>query len=159
MLGVLSDTRLAEPDGIGTGQEAAMSKSIPSVQKYMTTAPFSIGPAQSLALAHTMMRDHHIRHLPVLDGGKLIGILTDRDLHLIESLKDVEPESVTVEDAMSQMPYSVSPDAAMDEVAAEMAEHKYGCAVVLQNLKVVGVLTTVDICRALAELLRGRLHK
>ena len=136
-----------------------MSKSIPSVQKYMTTVPYSIGPDQKLSLAHSMMREHHFRHLPVLSGGKLVGILTDRDLHLIETLKDVDPEKVIVEDAMSQMPYAVAPEAPMDEVAAEMAEHKYGCAVVIQNHKVVGVLTTVDICRALAELLRTRLAK
>lgn len=135
-----------------------MSKAIPTVQRYMTTAPYSIGPDQKLSRAHKMMRDHHIRHLPVLQGGKLIGILTDRDLHLIETLRDVDPEAVTVEDAMSQMPYSVKPETPLDEVAAEMADHKYGCAVILQNDKVVGVLTTVDICRALAELLRGRLH-
>lgn len=136
-----------------------MSKAIPSVQKFMTTVPYSIGPDQKLSLAHKMMREHSIRHLPVLDGGKLVGILTDRDLHLIESLKDVDPESVTVDDAMSQGPFSVSPDAPLDEVVAEMAEHKYGCAVIIQNAKVVGVLTTVDVCRALAELLRGRLQK
>jgi acetoin utilization protein AcuB len=136
-----------------------MSKAIPTVQRYMTTVPYSIGPDQNLSLAHAMMRDHHVRHLPVLLGGKLVGILTDRDLHLIETLKDVDPDEVTVEDAMSQMPYSVHPDSPLDEVADEMAEHKYGCAVVIQNSRVVGVLTTVDICRALAELLRGRLVK
>ncbi len=136
-----------------------MSKPIPTIQKYMTTIPFSIGPDQPLSRAHTMLREHNIRHLPVLSGGKLVGILTDRDLHLIETLKDVDPEKVTVEDAMSQMPYSVEPDASLDEVAAEMAEHKYGCAVIVQNNKVVGVFTTVDACRALAELLRTRLAK
>lgn len=136
-----------------------MSKAIPTVQKYMTTVPFSIGPDQPLMRAHTMMREHNIRHLPVLHGGQLVGILTDRDLHLIETLKDVDPAKVMVEDAMSQMPYSVEPDSPLDHVAAEMAEHKYGCAVVVQNSKVVGVFTTVDACRALSELLRTRLAK
>jgi acetoin utilization protein AcuB len=136
-----------------------MTKAIPTVQKYMTTIPYSIGPDQKLMLAHSLMREHHVRHLPVLAGGKLVGLLSDRDLHLIETLKDVDPSKVTVEDAMSQMPFSVSPEAPLDEVCAEMAEHKYGCAVVVQNNKVVGVLTTVDVCRALTDLLRGRLQK
>lgn len=136
-----------------------MTKPIPTVQKYMTTIPYSIGPDQKLSLAHEVMREHRVRHLPVLVGGKLVGVLTDRDLHLIETLKDVDPRKVTVEEAMSQMPYTAGPDAPLDEVCAEMAEHKYGCAVIVHNDNVVGVLTTVDVCRALADLLRGRLQK
>jgi acetoin utilization protein AcuB len=136
-----------------------MSKPIPPVQKHMTTTPHSIGPDQPLSVAHKMMRDNRFRHLPVLKGGKLVGMLTDRDLHLVETLKDVDPEKVTVEEAMSPSPYAVAPETPLDEVAAAMAEHKYGSAVVLQNGKVVGMFTTVDACEALAELLRSRLAK
>jgi acetoin utilization protein AcuB len=102
-----------------------------------------------------MMRDHQVRHLPVFAGGRLVGILTDRDLHLIETLKGVNPSEVAVEDAMSPSPFTVSSDASLAEVCAEMAEHKYGCAVVLQRDKVIGIFTTVDACRALGELLRA----
>lgn len=133
-------------------------KSIPHVDRYMTTSPHTIGVDQPLSAAHAMMGKHKIRHLPVLAAGKLVGILTDRDLHLVESLKDVDPEKVAVEDAMSGVVYSVTPHAALDEVAAEMAEHKYGCAVVMDNGHVVGVLTTVDLARSLAEVLRARFH-
>lgn len=136
-----------------------MTKAIPTISKYMTTAPHSIGPDQMLSVAHKMMREHKFRHLPVLDGGRLVGMLTDRDLHLVESLKDVDPEKVAVEDAMSQDPFAVSPDSPLDEVVAEMAEKKYGSAVVVQNNKVVGVFTTTDVCVALAELLNTRLKK
>lgn len=134
-----------------------MTKAIPTVQKYMTTQPHSIGRDQKMALAHKMMREHRFRHLPVLDGSKLVGVLTDRDLHLIETLRDVDPNEVTVEDAMTPSPYAVSPDSALDEVVSTMAEHKYGCAIVMQNHKLVGILTTVDVCRAFSELLHGRL--
>jgi acetoin utilization protein AcuB len=134
-----------------------MTKAIPSVQEYMTTSPHSIGVDQPLTRAHVMMREHRIRHLPVLHGGTLVGMLTERDLSLVESLKDVDPSKVTVEDAMSSVVYAVSPDARLDEVVRIMGEHKYGSAVVMQNSKVVGIFTTVDICRALAELLEARL--
>jgi acetoin utilization protein AcuB len=133
-------------------------KATPKVDKYMTTSPHTIGLDQPLSQAHAMMSKHRIRHLPVLSGGKLLGVLTDRDLHLIETLKDVDPTKVTVEDAMTPAPYSVTPQTALDEVAAEMAEHKYGCAVVMDNQHVVGVLTTVDLARALTEVLRQRFH-
>jgi acetoin utilization protein AcuB len=133
-------------------------KAMPKVDKFMTTSPHTIGIDQPLAQAHTMMHKYNIRHLPVLDGGKLVGVLTDRDLHLVETLKDVDPAAVTVEEAMTPGPYSISPQAPLDEVAAEMAEHKYGCAVVLDHNHVVGVLTTVDLARVLAETLRQRHH-
>jgi acetoin utilization protein AcuB len=136
-----------------------MSKPIPVVQKYMTTSPHSIGQEQTLRAAHRVMSDGAIRHLPVLHGGRLVGMLTDRDLHLIETLKDVDPEKVLVEEAMSTAVYSVSPDTPLDEVSAEMAAKKYGSAVVMQNGKVVGIFTTVDACNALTELLRTRLAK
>src|SRR4051812_22955657 len=136
-----------------------MTRAMPTVQKFMTTAPHSIGPDQTLAHAHDVMHAAKIRHLPVLVGGKLEGILTERDLRLVESLKDVDPKVVTVEDAMSTNVYAVGPDAPLDEVALEMAEHKYGSVVVLQNNKVVGIFTTVDACRALHDLLHGRLAK
>lgn len=136
-----------------------MSKPIPSIQKYMSTSPHSIGRDQPLSRAHALMREHGIRHLPVLTGGKLVGMLTQRDLHLIESLKNVDPEEVLVEDAMSTTVYAVSTEAPLDEVVSTMAEHKYGSAVVMHNATVVGILTTVDVCKALAALLHGRLAR
>ncbi len=136
-----------------------MSKAIPKIQKYMTTSPISIDRKSSVAAAHKVMRDNDIRHLPVLEGESLAGIVSIRDLHLIETLKDVDPEKVLVEDAMSTSTYTVSPDADLDEVVAEMAEKKYGSAIVMQNHKVVGVFTTVDAMKALAELLQARLAK
>lgn len=134
-------------------------KAMPKVDKFMTTSPHTIGIDQPLSQAHAMMHKYKIRHLPVLQAGKLVGVLTDRDLHLVETLKDVDPEKVTVEDAMTPGPYSITPEAPLDEVAAEMAEHKYGCAVVLDNNHVVGVLTTVDLARVLTEVLRQRFHE
>ena len=106
-----------------------------------------------------MMNEYKIRHLPVLEGGKLVGLLTDRDLRLVESFKDVDATKLKVEEAMSSVVFSVEPDAALDEVVGTMAERKYGSAVVMQNGKVVGIFTTVDVCRALAELLHSRLSK
>jgi len=136
-----------------------MTKAIPTIQRYMTTGIHSVGVDQPLAKAHEMMHEHGIRHLPVLSGGKLVGMLTDRDLRLVESLKDVDPKAVKVDDAMSTNVYSVSPETPLDEVVATMGDRKLGSAVVMQNAKVVGIFTTVDLCRAFAELLHTRLGK
>jgi acetoin utilization protein AcuB len=136
-----------------------MTKPIPTIQKFMTTTPHAVGVDQPLRLADSMMKKHGIRHLPVLDGGALVGVLSDRDLRLIEILRDVDPAKISVEEAMSSEAYAVSPEAGLDDVAETMATHKYGCAVVMQNNHVVGIFTTTDACRALADLLHTRLAK
>jgi acetoin utilization protein AcuB len=136
-----------------------MSKPVPPIQKHMTTTPHSIGSEQTLARAAAVMREHDIRHLPVLHGGALVGMLTERDIRLVEALSGVDPKSVLVDDAMSSSVYSVAPETPLDEVVLTMAEHKYGSAVVMHGSKVVGIFTTVDACRALGELLRTRLAK
>lgn len=134
-----------------------MTKAIPHIQRYMTTSPLSIGQEQPLTQAHQMMRAHNIRHLPVLHGGNLVGVLSDRDLHMIETLRDVDPGKVLVEEAMTPSVYSVSPSAPLDEVVREMAAHKYGSAVVMDHGKVVGMFTTIDAMRAFGDLLETRL--
>ena len=134
-----------------------MTKPVPAVRKYMTTSPHSIGVDQTLAHAHSVMKKFDIRHLPVLTGGKLVGIVSDRDLQFVETLRDVDPASMQVEEAMSTDVYSVSPDTPLDEVVGEMGQKKYGSAVVMDNDKVVGMFTTTDVCRAFAELLHSRL--
>ena len=131
-----------------------MSKAIPSIQNYMTSSPHTVGTDQTLAHAHALLRQHKIRHLPVLRGGDLVGMLTERDLALVEALKDVDPSEVLVEEAMSTGVYAVAPDAPLDQVVSEMAAKKYGSAVVVQNNRVVGIFTNVDLCTAFVDLLR-----
>lgn len=134
-----------------------MSKPIPQIQKYMSVAPHSIGAEQPLTQAHELLRKYNIRHLPVLKGGSLVGMVTQRDLAVVETLKDVDPKKVQVADVMSTEVYTVGPDSPLDAVVQEMASKKYGSAVVMQNSHVVGIFTTVDACSALANLLHSRL--
>jgi acetoin utilization protein AcuB len=125
------------------------------LRNFMTPAPHSIGRDQPLSMAHERMRSWGIRHLPVLDGGKLAGILSQRDALLVETLRDVDPSQVTVEDAMTSDVYVASPDTPLIEVASAMAEHKYGCAVVMNGAHLAGIFTTVDALRALIVIAGG----
>ncbi|MDG0816330.1 CBS domain-containing protein [Bdellovibrio svalbardensis] len=134
-------------------------KSVPTIEKYMTTAPHTIGSEQSLAKAEKMMADLRIRHLPVLNAGKLVGILSDRDVKLVESFKDVNPEEVKISEAFTPDVYMVSPKAPLGEVCAEMALHKYGSVLVVDNHKLVGIFTWVDALEAFNELLDTRLKQ
>ena len=125
---------------------------IPRVYKYMTPSPHSIGRDQSLAMAHQMMREHKIRHLPVLDAGVLVGLVSERDLLFVETLRDVDPSRVKVEEAMTAEPYFVNVDTPVKDIALAMIEHKYGSAVVVDHGNVVGIFTTIDALRALLDL-------
>ena len=132
-------------------------KAIPTIQKYMSYTPKSIAFDQSIAQASDFMRKLHLRHLPVLRDGKLVGIITDRDINLILNFKDVDPTTTKVEEAYTPHPYITTPDALLNQVVAEMAEKKYGCALVVDNEKLVGIFTEIDAYKALSELLETRL--
>jgi acetoin utilization protein AcuB len=124
-----------------------------TVHRFMTRHPQTIAPGETLASAHRLMRAHDIRHLPVVDEGKLIGLLSMGDLHLIETLKDVDPEVVQVSEAMTSEVYTVGLHASLQHTAAEMATRKCGAAVVLDRARIVGVFTTIDALRALSALI------
>jgi acetoin utilization protein AcuB len=135
---------------MGTMSES--NKTCNPIRDFMSRAPHSIGRDQPLSLAHERMRAAGVRHLPVLDGGKLVGLLSQRDALFVETLREVDPATVPVEDAMSIDVYITHPDAPLADVAATMAEHKYGCAVVMDGAHLTGIFTTVDALNALARI-------
>ena len=127
------------------------------VGAYMTTAPHTIGVEQSLAAARRLMTEHHVRHLPVLHGGDLVGVLSDREVEAFEALPG--SGQLTVEEAMVSDVYVTSDQSPLDDVAAEMARRRVGSAVIVageERSKVLGVFTAVDALRALADVLRSR---
>jgi acetoin utilization protein AcuB len=126
----------------------------PTVKEYMTPSPLTIAPTQSLTAAHKVMREHQVRHLPVLDGGRVVGMVSQRDLFLVESLPGATPNEVQVEEAMVEDLFTVAPDAPIGEVVEQMIEKKLGSAIVRdEGDKVLGVFTTIDALRALHHLL------
>lgn len=126
-----------------------------TVGDVMVASPYTIGVDQPLQRAHDVMRTHGIRHLPVLEGGKLVGLVSSRDLYYVETLREVDPDAVTIEEAMTAVPYVVARETPLSDVAAAMAEHHYGCAIVTDHRGVAGIFTTVDGMRTLAKLLAG----
>ena len=115
-----------------------------SIADYMTRQPHTVGSEQTISFALKMMQEHDFRHLPVLHGGKLSGIVSDRDLGLIAGLNDVNPDNTRVEEAMSAGVYTVTPETLLLEVLEQMVSHKYGSAVVVQGTSVVGIFTNHD---------------
>ncbi|NOY89629.1 MAG: CBS domain-containing protein [Deltaproteobacteria bacterium] len=122
----------------------------------MSESPITIGSKQSMASAAKLMKEHSIRHLPVLRGGQLVGVVSDRDVKIVESFADVDPETVSVDEAVSQEAYAVAPSEDLGKVVRHMHDHKYGSAVVMEGKKVVGIFTTIDALSALADTLGAK---
>jgi len=127
---------------------------IPAVSHFMSVQPCTVERSATLADAHQIMRGHMVRHLPVLDHGDLCGIVTERDLHLLETLADADPENTLVEEAMQEKPFVVTGDTPLDEVLEIMAEHKYGSVIVAGRQGVEGIFTAVDACHVFAQMLQ-----
>ncbi|MGB8222489.1 MAG: CBS domain-containing protein [Polyangiales bacterium] len=127
-----------------------MDKTAP-IAEYMTPVPHTVGSEQTITFAQKLMEKHGIRHLPVLHGGELYGIVSDRDLGLIAGLNEVNPDKTTVEEAMTQEAYTVSKDTPLFTVLDAMLEHKYGSAIVVEGIKIIGIFTTHDALQLLVE--------
>jgi CBS domain-containing protein len=123
------------------------------IREVMTVAPHTIGSDQPLAQAHRVMREFGLRHLPVLRAGVLVGVLSQRDLYFLEALPGVDVDVDVVADAMSADVYTAAPDEPLRHVASAMADHKYGCAVVMEERHVLGIFTVTDALRNLADVL------
>ena len=127
-----------------------------TVRNYMTESPITVERIQPMSAAHRLMREHHIRHLPVTAKGRLVGVVSQRDLHFVETLRDVDPDVVLVEEAMTETPYTVGPGARLETVARTMAARRIGSVVVVDRGRVVGLFTATDALRALSEQLAAR---
>ena len=126
----------------------------PRVRDYMTADPRTIGADESLIAAHRTMRAFSVRHLPVIDGEhRPVGIVTERDLRILESFPQIDPLATIVRTAMTTSPFTVQPSDALDAVAAEMARRRVGSAIVVDQGRVVGMFTTADAMRLLCDAL------
>lgn len=126
------------------------------ISNYMTKSPITVGRHASLAKAHELMREHDIRHLPVMHSGRVVGIVSRGDLHLLETIADFPLEAVDVDEAMTANPYVATTDTPADRVIDEMARNKYGCAIIVDGGgDVAGIFTTIDAMHVLVEQLRA----
>jgi acetoin utilization protein AcuB len=119
----------------------------------------------SVELAQTLMAMNDIRHLPVLDGERLVGIISDSDVRgmMVPQRagrgRAARPEAFylpadrRVEEAMTADPAWVSPGADIEDAARALLDRKIGCLPVLERDRVVGVITASDILRVFMEIM------
>lgn len=128
----------------------------PTVRSVMTPAPERIEAQASSAAAHALMEERGIRHLPVMDRERLVGILSERDLRAVRAFLEHMPGEVgpPVGELCTRDLLMVGPDDPLHEAAARMAERRVGAALVADGTELVGIMTWFDVCQALTELVQ-----
>ena len=117
------------------------------IANWMTRNPSFITPQDTLAQAKTMMDDGHFRRLPVVENGKLEAIITERDLRQHWGYLD----STKVSAAMTSGPVTITPSVKVEDAVHLMLKYKIGGLPIVEDGKLVGILSTSDVLRALLE--------
>jgi CBS domain-containing protein len=120
------------------------------VRDWMSRSPVAVPPDRPVASVIRLMRSEGIRHVLVVEGDRLVGIVSNRDVRAL--LTDDEPPVLPtspISRVMTENPVTTSPDAALADAARAMLERKIGALPVLDGVRVVGILTKSDALEAL----------
>ncbi|MET0485027.1 MAG: CBS domain-containing protein [Candidatus Rokuibacteriota bacterium] len=130
------------------------------VRDFMTAKPITVDPETPMLEAGQRMVGKRIRHLVVVDDGRVVGIVTDRDIRLnlpspatslsVWEMNYLLPQ-ITVGGVMTKSVIVVSPDRPIAEAARIMVDHKIGALPVVEEGRLVGIVTESDFVRAMAE--------
>jgi acetoin utilization protein AcuB len=131
------------------------------VKNVMTENPLTLGPDAPLREAVNLMRERKIRHLPVVeDGGRLVGMLTDRDVRhaaLVPALAQHLPwelrrlKSLRIRDVMTWSVVTTRPEATLAQAGVTMFQRRIGSLPVVDDGRLVGILTETDVLSALTQ--------
>jgi CBS domain-containing protein len=131
------------------------------VTQIMMGSPVTLGPEDTLDLANDVISLGRIRHIPVVDAGRLVGLLSERDLMgaaashvfgLKQKSKSALLKSVLIRDVMKKRVVTVAPETSIKDAAHLMADKKIGCVPVVRGGAIVGLVTTTDILRYVERL-------
>jgi len=135
------------------------------VKLWMTSNILSVTGTQTIAEIEQIMRENRIRRVPVVDDGKLVGIISREDLfRALPSIFDpsVSPEimeqagRIEAEAIMTREPVTVEPSTPLEQAALLMRTHKFGSLLVVKDGELVGIITETDIFDAFLEVLGAR---
>jgi CBS domain-containing protein len=124
------------------------------IANWMSRSPACVSPNDTLAAAKKLMDAGQFRRLPVVENDKLVGIITERDLRQHWGYLD----STKVNAAMTSDPVTVTPRNTAEDAAHLMLQHKIGGLPVVDNRKLVGILSTSDLIRALLNVIQAAEH-
>lgn len=132
-----------------------------TVREIMMGSPVTLAPDDTVALANDIISLGRIRHIPILESGRLVGLITERDLMGAASMhifglkrrsKTALLKRFPIKDVMKKRVISVEPDTPIRDAARLMAEKKIGCVPVVSGAVLVGLMTTTDVLRYVESL-------
>lgn len=119
------------------------------IKDHMTKNPKTMHCHESLDKAAATMREHSFRHLPVMQGNRLVGLLSLHDINRVEALQQVDASRITVAEAMTPEPFVCGPNEELRDVATKMVQAHIGSVIVQENGEVLGIFTAQDALRCL----------
>ncbi len=126
-----------------------------TVEEFTTPDPITADEKMTIDDLQRLMDRHGIRHLPVVRGETVVGVISDRDVRLLSGLSVAEKYQVRAVDIMAQDPLTVTASAQLGEVAFAMSEKKVGSVIVNDaDGRFLGIFTVTDALNALVEILR-----
>lgn len=126
------------------------------VEEYTTPNPVTAREDMLIDDLRRLMEEHGIRHLPIVRGGTVVGVISDRDARLVSGLDFEQKLQVRAADIMAPDPLTVSAATPLDEVAYAMSDKKIGSVIVNdENGRFLGIFTVTDALNALIEIARG----
>lgn len=126
------------------------------VEEFTTPDPVTAVEDASVEQLNRLMAEYGVRHLPILRGQQVVGIISERDLKVVAGLDFEEKSLVRAGDIMVREPVTMSADTPLDEVAFEMSSRKIGSVIVNESDRFLGIFTVTDALNALIEILRDR---
>jgi len=121
------------------------------IQSVMTLCPHTVRIEQSIAAAREMMEEHGCRHLPVVADHEIVGIISHRDIQFALGWAKSSAAELDIRDVYIPEPFIVAPTAPLIGVIDRMGRDHIGCAIVAIEKRVVGIITTTDVCRLFTE--------
>lgn len=138
--------------------DLAQHRHMPLVSALMTPFPYFVRPDDPVSRVREMMQQHGIRHVPVKQDDRVVGLISEGDLRplTIQASGGLDPAATRVRDLQGPTPYAVELSAPLGPVLLEMARRHVGSAIVLRSGRLAGIITETDVCRALGEVLERR---
>lgn len=125
-----------------------------NVREWMSPDPITVQLDTTVQQARELLTDHGFRHLPVVDRGSLVGIISDRDVAISEralraavrdrAVEDLLDDARTVEAVMSPAPHVIGPDATVEEAARLLVSRRVNALPVVDDAGLIGIITAVD---------------
>ncbi len=128
-----------------------------TVKDIMTSQPTSVRSDEMVVEAARRMLSEDVGSLPVVDGNRVVGMITDRDLVLQVVAKDLDPHKIRISDICSERPATAEPDEPLDDALQRMAAQQVRRLPVVTDGKLVGIIAQADIARTARPESTGRL--